>query len=79
MVIFLFLDVYFLVHWLGEDSVSVVFSVKVKFEGEACVGKECVISLGKNSYTGEILAIGKAKLLNRMVAFRNSFFEQLGF
>jgi len=41
----LFSDVYFLVHWLGEDSVSVVFSGKVKFEGEANVGKECIITL----------------------------------
>lgn len=37
-----------------------VFSDKVTFEGEANVGKECVIKLGKNSYTGEILAIGKS-------------------
>ena len=51
---------YLLVRWLGEDSVSVVFSGKVTFEGGAKVGKECVIKLGKNSYTGEILATGKS-------------------
>ena len=44
---------------MGEDGISVVFSGKVEFEGEANVGKECTIKLGKKSYTGEILAIGK--------------------
>ena len=53
---------YLLVQWLGEDSVSVVFSGKVEFEGKASVGKECIIKLGKKSYTGEILAIGKSSL-----------------
>jgi len=60
MMLSLFSDVYFFVHWLGEDSISVVFSGKVKFEGEANVGKECIITLGKNNYTGEIIAIGKS-------------------
>jgi len=45
---------------LGEDSVSVVFSGKVKFEGEANVGNEYIIALGKINYTGEIIAIGKS-------------------
>ena len=57
---FAIVDMYFLVQWLGEDGILVVFSGKVEFEGEESVGKECVITLGKKSYTGEILAIGKS-------------------